>query len=108
MKDFITPPHHVDFLAKKLFADCGEIIDGSIAYLSKNGGGPAEPHTHAHNHLFVVVSGRAKVTYQDREVIINENESLLVRGSELHSVWNDSNETTVMLGISVKECTQNK
>ena len=31
MKEFITPPDHIHFLAKKLFADCGEIIDGSIA-----------------------------------------------------------------------------
>lgn len=35
MKEFITPPDHIHFLAKKLFADCGEIIDGSIAYLEK-------------------------------------------------------------------------
>lgn len=108
MKDFITSPNHTDFLAKKLFADCGEIIDGSIAYLSANGGGPTEQHTHKHNHLFVVISGRAKVKFQDREVIINENESYLVSGSEPHSVWNDSTTTTIMLGISVKEKTQDK
>lgn len=103
MNDFIAPPNHVDFLAKKLFAECGEIIDGSIAYLEPNGGGPTEQHTHKHNHLFVVVSGRAKVTFQDRVIIINKNESYLVEGSEPHSVWNDSDTTTIMLGISVKE-----
>lgn len=103
MKNFITPPYHVDFLAKKLFADCGEIIDGSIAYLSPSGGGPTEQHTHKHNHLFVVVSDRAKVKLQDKEIIINENESYLVCGSAPHSVWNDSDKTTIMLGISVKE-----
>ncbi|MDR0546096.1 MAG: hypothetical protein LBG77_00680 [Dysgonamonadaceae bacterium] len=27
MNDFITPPNHKNFLAKKLFADMGEIID---------------------------------------------------------------------------------
>lgn len=26
-KEFITPPEHIHFLAKKLFADCGEIIE---------------------------------------------------------------------------------
>ena len=45
-KDFITPPNHVNFLAKKLFGEIGEIIDGSIAYLQPNGGGPDELHTH--------------------------------------------------------------
>lgn len=30
---FITPPEHLKFLAKKLFGNCGEIIDGAIAYL---------------------------------------------------------------------------
>ena len=39
MGGFITPPNHINFLAKKLFAGMGEIIDGSIAYLDENGGG---------------------------------------------------------------------
>lgn len=38
MKNFITPPNHVRFLAKKLFGNVGEIIDGSIAYLEKKVG----------------------------------------------------------------------
>lgn len=45
LSDFITPPNHINFLAKKLFWDCGEIINGSIVYLEPNGGGPAELHT---------------------------------------------------------------
>lgn len=103
MKDFITPPNHIDFLAKKLFGDCGEIIDGAIAYLTVGGGGPIEQHTHEHNHLFIVVKGRAKILFDDKEVIVNENESYLVNGTEPHSVWNDSDATTVMIGISVKK-----
>ena len=35
MKEFITPPDHIHFLAKKLFADCGEIIDGSLPIWKK-------------------------------------------------------------------------
>ena len=42
---FITPPNHTNFLAKKLFGSVGEIIDGSIAYIDLQGGGPIEKHT---------------------------------------------------------------
>lgn len=28
---FVTPPAHINFLAKKLFAECGNVIDGAIA-----------------------------------------------------------------------------
>jgi len=102
MDGFTTPPNHVNFLAKKLFADIGEIIDGSIAYLEANGGGPTEVHTHNHNHLFVVVKGEAKIRLDDRDVVVKENESFLVDGTIPHSVWNNLTETTIMVGISVK------
>lgn len=36
--NFVTPPEHINFLAKNLFGNCGEIINGSIAYLEPNGG----------------------------------------------------------------------
>lgn len=39
-KDFMTSPEHVNFEAKKLFDNVGEIIDGSIAYINLKGGGP--------------------------------------------------------------------
>lgn len=45
MKEFKTPPNHKNFLAKKLFESMGEIIDGSIAYIDLNGGGPIKKHT---------------------------------------------------------------
>lgn len=61
LNDFFIPSDHVNFLAKKLFENSGEIIDGSIAYIEPNGGGPSTPHTHKHNHLFIVVSGEAKI-----------------------------------------------
>lgn len=101
-KDFITPPHHVNFLAKKLFGECGEIQDGAIAYLEPGGGGPTVPHTHSHNHLFVVVSGDVKIILDNQEVIVRENESFLVRGEIAHSVWNHTGQMAVMLGITVK------
>lgn len=102
MKDFITPPNHVEFLAKKLFGEVGEIIDGSIAYLQKSGGGPIENHTHEHNHLFIVVEGEAKIILGEEIVIIKENQSFLVSGQIPHSVWNNIEDKTVMIGISVK------
>lgn len=102
MKEFITPPNHIHFLAKKLFADCGEIIDGSIAYLEKGGGGPTALHTHEHNHLFIVTSGQARIELGGEVKILNANESFLVDGTIPHSVWNNIEGTTVMIGISVK------
>lgn len=101
-KDFITPPNHVNFLAKKLFGETGEIIDGSIAYLQPNGGGPAELHTHEHNHLFIVTKGEAKILLGDKEIIVKKDESFLLKGSIPHSVWNNTDDETVMIGISVK------
>ncbi|MDR2937544.1 MAG: cupin domain-containing protein, partial [Prevotellaceae bacterium] len=98
MEDFVAPPNHVNFLAKKLFGSCGEIIDGSIAYLQPHGGGPVEVHTHAHNHLFVVVQGQAKIKLNDTEKTLNPNESFLVEGSIPHSVWNNTDTTTIMVG----------
>lgn len=98
---FVTPPNHVNFLAKPLFAKSGEIQNGAIAYLQPGGGGPIEPHTHHHNHLFVVTKGEAKVLLGDKTVLIHENESFLVDGNIPHSVWNNIDRETVMIGITV-------
>lgn len=103
MKDgFMTPPKHVNFEAKKLFGDVGRIIDGSIAYITMKGGGPTEQHTHAHNHLFIVTKGEAKVLLGSEEVIIHQDEAFLVKGSVPHSVWSNCDSETVMIGISVE------
>ncbi len=101
-KDFMTSPEHVNFEAKKLFDNVGEIIDGSIAYINLKGGGPIKQHTHEHNHLFIVTKGEAKVLLDKEEVIIRENEAFLVEGKIPHSVWSNQDEETVMIGISVK------
>ncbi|MCM1529830.1 MAG: cupin domain-containing protein [Alistipes sp.] len=101
MADFITPPDHINFQAKKLFDSCGQIVEGSIAYISLNGGGPIEQHTHNHNHLFVVVQGEAKILLDKETVIVKKNESFLVNGTIPHSVWNNVEEETIMIGITV-------
>ncbi len=101
MSKFFTPPNHINFKAKRLFNDCGKIIDGSIAYISLNGGGPVKQHTHEHNHLFIVVQGEAKILLADKTIIIKKNESFLVNGKIPHSVWNNCNNETIMIGIAV-------
>ncbi len=88
--DFITPLNHIHFLAKKLFGETGEIIDGSIEYLEPNGGGPTEPHTHPHFHLFIATEGQARILLDKSEVILNANES----GNIPHSIWNNTNQIT--------------
>ena len=45
MSEFMTPPKHVNFRAKKLFGAVGNIVDGTVAYIDLNGGGPTELHT---------------------------------------------------------------
>lgn len=102
MQEFITPPEHINFKAKKLFGQMGKIIDGSIAYVDLSGGGPTKQHTHSHNHLFIVVQGEAKVLLGSDEIIIKKDEAFLVEGKIPHSVWNNSDNETVMIGISVE------
>lgn len=101
-KGFVTPPNHVNFEAKKLFGSVGQIIDGSIAYINSEGGGPLEQHTHEHNHLFIVVQGEAVVHLGEEKIVIHKDESFLVDGTIPHSVWSNQNDETVMIGISVK------
>lgn len=98
---FVTPPAHINFLAKKLFAECGNVIDGAIAYLAPGGGGPTTAHTHSHAHLFIVVSGKAKIVAGDEAFVIGPNEAKIITGSIPHSVWNAAETTTVMIGISL-------
>ena len=102
MKDFITPPNHVNFNAKKLFGNIGEVSEGSIAYMEMGGGGPTTKHTHEHNHLFIVVQGEAQIILNNETIIVKANESYLVKGSTPHSVWNNIDDTTVMIGLTVK------
>ena len=103
MDEFITPPNHENFKAKRLFDSIGEIIDWSIAYVDLNGGGPKEKHTHEHNHLFIVTQGEAKIFLDDEEIIVKKDKSFLVDGTIPHSVWNNIDSETVMVGISVKK-----
>ena len=101
MNEFMTPPKHVNFRAKKLFGAVGNIVDGAVAYMDLNGGGPTELHTHEHNHLFIVTEGEAKILLGDEEVIIHKEEAFLVEGRIPHSCWNNIDGMTKMIGITV-------
>ena len=101
MQDFMTPPKHVNFRAKKLFGEMGRIVDGSVAYIDLKGGGPTELHTHEHNHLFIVTEGEARIQLGEETVIIHKDEALLVEGRIPHSCWNNTDGVTKMIGITV-------
>ena len=98
----MTPPDHVNFLAKPLFGAEGAIKDGAIAYLAPQGGGPTALHTHAHDHLFVVVKGEAKILLGNDVVFVSANEAFRVKGTVPHSIWNNLDSETVMIGISIQ------
>lgn len=102
-EDFVTPPGHIRFRAKKLFQECGEIADGAIAYLQPGGGGPQAKHTHEKDHLFIVVRGAARILLGDEIKILRKNESFVVKGSIPHAVWNDTDGETVMIGLTLKK-----
>lgn len=49
-----------------------------------------------------MVKGEAKVLFEDKTHIITENDSFIAEGFKPHSVWNNSTETTTMIGITIK------
>lgn len=100
--NFITPKDHEKFLAKLLDKNIdGNIKDIAIAYIEPNGGGPKPAHTHNHNHYFIVTKGEIVVEYENKKRRIKKDESILVIGTELHSVMNYGDEEAVVVGISV-------
>ena len=48
------------------------------------------------------VDFEAKKLQGAEEVVIRQDEAYLVQGSIPHSVWSNTNEETVMLGLSVR------
>ena len=70
--------------------------------MTPQGSGPTTPHTHAHDHLFIVVKGEAKILLGDETVLVGENEAFRVKGTVPHSIWNNLDSETVMIGISIQ------
>lgn len=99
-ENFMVPPAHVGFLAKKLYG-AGTIKDVSVAHIEPAGGGPMEQHTHAHDHLFIVTEGEACILLGDKKVILKKDESFLVTGTVPHAVWNNSKKSITMIGITM-------
>ena len=64
---------------------------------------PSNGHrTRFADHLFIVTQGEAKVLLDGQERIIRENEAFVVKGGIPHSVWNNAQAETVMIGITLK------
>ena len=49
-----------------------------------------------------MTEGEDKILLDDSEIIVKKDESFLVDGKIPHSVWNNHDGKTVMIGISVK------
>ncbi|PRX28908.1 Cupin domain-containing protein [Orenia metallireducens] len=103
MSEFIVPPNHFKFKAKKLLGEVeGKIVESSVAYIESGGGGPRPSHTHSHDHLFIIVEGSASIEIEGEKIKVESDESILVPGRKLHSVWNEADELLKMIGITIK------
>jgi len=52
--------------------------------------------------LFIVVEGEAKLLLGDKKIILKKEESYLVNGNIPHSLWNNIDKTTTVIGITIK------
>jgi len=103
MSDFIVPPNHFKFKAKKLFGEVeGRVLDSSVAHIESDGGGPKPSHTHSHDHFFIVVEGSASIEIEGEKIRVGSDESILVPGQKLHSVWNEANQLLKMIGMTIE------
>ena len=103
MDEFFTPPDHVKFRAKKLCGNLGEMVDCAVAFLDKGGEGPTKQHSHELGHFFIVTKGEAYVEIGEERFILHDNESCYVKSFAPHKTGNNIDDTTVMIGISIKE-----
>ncbi|WP_212904780.1 cupin domain-containing protein [Clostridium polyendosporum] len=103
MYNFITPPNHFGFKAKKITEEIkGKISDCSIAYIESQGGGPEPSHTHVHDHFFVVIEGIATIKMGEKKITVNVDESIIVPGLIIHSIWNETDKPLKMIGITIQ------
>lgn len=102
MSDFMIPPNHVGFKAKKLNGQiAGNVTDCAIAFIEPGGGGPDPSHTHPHDHFFIVVEGWATIQMGNEKVKVNTDESIMVPGEIIHSIWNESAQPLKMIGLTI-------
>ena len=80
----------------------GRIQSGALAYIEKDGGGPAGNHTHPDNHIFIVVEGEVEIVL-DREMhVVKKDEMFFVDGMIPHSIWNRGADPAKVIKISVE------
>lgn len=104
MDNFITPSNHFGFKAKQLTEEIkGIIYDCSIAYIEPQGGGPKPSHTHVHDHFFIVIEGIATIEMEEKKVTVNTDESIIVPGSVIHSIWNKTDKPLKMIGMTIQQ-----
>ena len=103
MNEFITPPNHFGFKAKELMKEIkGKISDCSIAYIEPQGGGPKPSHAHLHDHLFIVIEGTATIRIEEEKVNVGIDESIIVPGLKVHSIWNETDKPLKMIGMTIQ------
>jgi len=102
--EFFTPPNHFGFHAKKIYGIPieGSLIDCSIAYIEPAGGGPKPMHRHVHNHFFIVTEGEATIYENEQKTIVKKEEAIYVKGENLHTIHNESDQPLKMIGITIK------
>ena len=103
--EFITPPNHYRFRAKKIFGTpiTGTLTDCSIALIEPNGGGPKPMHQHPHDHFFIVINGEATIYEGETKTLVKADEAIYVKGDVMHSIWNESDAPLKMIGITIKQ-----
>ena len=101
--DYVTPPYHIGFKAKKIYGEPikGEFLDCAIAYIEPNGGGPRPSHTHQHSHFFIVTKGVTTIHIGQELFRIKEDEAIYVDGKIKHSIWNETDKELKMIGITI-------
>ena len=71
------------------------ILEGTLARLSVERGGGAPQHSHANEEFTAIVSGALKYVFDDREVVVNAGEVLVVPPNVPH--WVIALEDTVVV-----------
>lgn len=104
MNEFITPPNHYGFKAKKIYGTPieGCVEDCAVAYIEPNGGGPKPSHSHPHGHLFIVTDGEATIYIGEDIFHVKTDEAIFIEGNKVHTIMNESTFVLKMIGITIK------
>ena len=104
MAEYITPPNHFGFKAKKVWGESikGELLDCAIAHIKPLGGGPKPMHQHPdHSHLFIVTEGVATIYQDGQKVTVKAGGGHLCGWKHTTPIWNEGDSCLTMLGITI-------